>query len=499
MPHPLRFPSTRRQRRAWGLSIATVAFAGASLVLLPEPEADVDTSSGAPLPSAVPSVPLSLPALSPSTSLSPLAHVDLDGVGVDGSFGLATGAVRAGEASELLAELRLTGVGEGAHVPVSLAVVLDHSGSMSGEKMMEARESIVALLAAMADDDRLAVIVYDDTAEVLQPLAPARVLRRSLPDRVRRVQAEGGTNIPAGLALGIEALHEAPTGTAQRIILISDGRDGSGLSLTEIASSIATSADARVVTSSLGVGLDYDPDFMTAVADAGHGNYAFLEDGTELDAFLRRELDESSSTVAEALVAEITLPTGVRLVNAHGAVASQHGDAVRVELGALFGGERRKVTFELEARTDLGSLGAGLPLAVRLSYRSVRGGTDARPTHLVEGTVVAAVVASDDEVLAARDPELYPDAVATLLDAEQNVALAAWRSGDRSTARARSEAALGRYRREASAMPSPVFDARIEAIEAEMHTYDAVDPASSAGRSFGLGSAASRRAVAEAF
>ena len=32
-----------------------------------------------------------------------------------------------------------------------------------------------------------------------------------------------------------------------------------------------------------------------------------------------------------------------------------------------------------------------------------------------------------------------------------------------------------------------------------MHTYDAVDPASSAGRSFGLGSAASRRAVAEAF
>lgn len=485
MIDPVRFRSLSLQRRrAWALSLASVVLAGALLVLLRAP---------APASGAVPTGASVIPPLTTSGSATPRSRTDLDGPAVHGTFALATGAVLRGAPSELLAELRLTGLenGSGEHVPVSLAVVLDRSGSMSGENIVMARESIVSLLNEMNDDDRLAVIVYDDGAQVLQPLAPARVLRRSLPDRVRRIDAMGGTNIPEGLALGIDALREAPEGTARRIILISDGRDGSGRALSSIASDVARSADGRVITSSLGVGIDYDGAFMTALADAGHGNYAFLERGAMLEGFLRRELDETSTTVAESVVAEIALPAGVRLRATHGGTFDQIGDRVRIEIGALFAGERRKVVLEMESA----SAETPIALPVRLTYHAVAAAIE----HGVAGEVVAAVVGTEAEVDAARDRELYPDAIAAVLAAQQDEALAAWRSGDRDAARHASEVALERYRHEASRRPSPRLSARIAEVEAEMDTFDATDPSSAAGRSFDLGTGASRREDVSSF
>ncbi len=491
IPRSLRLPA--RRRRAWGLSIGTLAFAVATMTLLPDRETHADANESAPAaaPGPVAMAPLGAP---PPASGETTSRVSLEGPNVRGLFALATGAVRADTASELLAELRLEGLTRSGdeHVPVSIAVVLDHSG----EKMESARESILTLLGAMRDDDRLAVVVYDDEANLLQPLAPARVLRRSLADRVRRVTADGGTDIPRGLRMGIEALREAPEGHATRIILISDGRDGSGLSLTEIGAQVAQAAETQVVTSSLGVGIDYDATFMTAVADAGHGNYAFLEHGSMLASFLARELEESSHTIAENVIAEVTLPAHVHLRATHGAIAHPAGDRVRVELGTLFSGARRKVVFELSS--DGAPIDASLPLSVRVAYHAIDEGGARTPANL-GGVATARAVATDEEVDAAHDPELYPDALATILDAQQDQAMAAWRAGDRERARTASVAALHRYRRAAARSPSRVFDERISAVEAEMDAYDSVDPSSAAGRTFDLGTGASRREAAAGF
>jgi Ca-activated chloride channel family protein len=488
---PPRLTRPLRRKRAWAISIATVLFAGAAIVLLPRPEARAVHTPAAP-PSVVTPAPAVLAPLG-----SPVHLAELDGPGVDGSFALATNAVRAGGPSELFAELRLIGLGaeDAPHVPVSLVVVLDRSGSMEGEKLASARESIVTLLDAMADEDRLAVVAYDDVAELVQPLAPARVLRRSLPDRIRRLGAGGGTNIPAGLAMGMTALREAPEGTAQRMILVSDGRDGSGLSLADVAAQVDRAAGDRVITSSLGVGLDYDSAFMTRVADAGRGNYAFLQHGAELDSFLRRELEETTSTVAEEVAFEVAMPEGVAVRAVHGAVAAHSGRTVRVDLGALFAGERRKVVFELESTG--GRVSEVIPLEARLVYRSV---DDEHTAHLAAGTVAAAIVATDEEVAAAQDDELYPDALATVLDAQQEVALAAWRSGDRARAREASSGAIARYRRASHRhVGSAVISSRISAVDAEMERYEALDPASESGRAFDLGVGSSRHEAMAGF
>lgn len=474
----------KRRRRAWALAAAVAALAAGGIVLSSTPE----PASALPVPP-----PLLATTTAPAVR-SPRA--ELHGPGVDGFFAFTEGAALAGGLREIYAELRLTGGAGGVQrrAPVSLAVVLDHSGSMSGDKIATARESVVSLLARMHDDDRLAVVVYDHEARVLQPLALVRELRETLPARVRAITADGGTNIPAGMDLGATALAAAPESSVRRLVLISDGQDGSGEPLASITARIGARASERVTTSSLGIGIDYDERFLGSVADAGRGNYAFLAEGSMLEPFLREELEQAGATIAEDVVAEIDLPPGSTLRTAHGALASIDGARLRLPLGGLFSGERRKVVLELAA--PIGAPGALATAAVRLRYRTVADGE----AHAIEGgSASIRAVAHESDVAASRDVELHADALATVIDAQQIAATTAWQAGRRDDALQMTDAHLARLRVARQIAPSPSYDAQIAELERDRDSFARTAAGSHEGRSWSLGRGASRRARAEAF
>ena len=50
---------------------------------------------------------------------------------------------------------------------VNLAIVLDRSGSMSGEKIRVAKDAVEEAIARLRPDDRFSVVVYDDVVEVV--------------------------------------------------------------------------------------------------------------------------------------------------------------------------------------------------------------------------------------------------------------------------------------------------------------------------------------------
>lgn len=481
----IRFPKSRR--RAWVLATAAVALASGGIVLLraPEPAIALPAAAAAPLP------------ISPSqpSSEGP-ASVELDGPRLDGLFAFTEGAMLAGGSRSIYAQLRLLG-GEGGlaqRAPVALAVVLDHSGSMSGDKIVQAREAVVRLLDRMHDDDRLSVVVYDHQALILQSLAPVRDLRATLPERVRAVSADGGTDIPAGLDLGASTLASAPSGFVRRLVLVSDGQDGSGEALGAIAARIGQRASEQVTTSSLGIGLDYDERFLSTVADAGRGNYQFLAQASELDPFLRTELEQAANTVADEVHAEIELPEGTSLVRAHGIVASVAGRTVRMPIGSLFAGERRKVVLELAA--NAGAPGTSASAAISLGWRTREDGA----AHRIERAIAAVrAVATQAEVDASRNIELHADAISTSIDAQQAEAMTAWRAGHRDEALRITQSHLERLRRARAIAPSPRVEAQIAALEGDQERFDHASAASEEGRAWGLGRGARRRAQAEAF
>lgn len=409
---------------------------------------------------------------------------------LEGFVALTQGAVLQHGTRELFASLRLearSGV-EGAveRRPVALAVVLDTSGSMSGEKIQQARNAVHALAARMRPEDQLAVIAYDNVARIVQGLAPLGHARETLVGSVASIQAGGGTNIPSGLTLGSSVLEGAPATHIRRLVLISDGLDGSGLALSSVGYQISSRANGGVTTSALGVGTDYDERWLTTVADAGRGNYEFLARGGELHAFLARELEQASTTVADRAVVDLSLPSGWRVAEVYGGTL----DGGRLPIGSLFAGEQRRITVRLEV--DAGAAGHTTSLPVALRYRS--------PVHAVDrnldlGRLSLDVVGDEAQVVASRDVRLHAEVVAQRVDIVQAQAVDAWRAGDQAEAERLTQgniATLARWQAEAP-QAAAALDPRMEAVNEDLGNFRQVRAASEEGRAYGLRSNARRR------
>jgi Ca-activated chloride channel homolog len=358
MSAPLWSPSARLRR---GIALSAIVLATGGLVLYKSP---AGAFPGAPPPCAA----VVLADGKNSARFS--------GPGAHGIVALSHTRVLAGQETRVFAEVRLVADSGGSSLevvraPTSLVVVLDTSGSMSGDKMDDAKASVLRLLGEMADDDEIALVSYSDAAELLQPLARVSAVRSQLGARVRRLSAGGGTNIPSGLLSGMRALDEASNGRVRRVVLVSDGLDGT----RDEAERLARSSFAYGITvSSLGVGLDFDESYMSSVARTGHGNFGFVNDGASLASFLTRELVETSTTVVENARVRLRLPQGARFVTASGADATVTEDSsIELALGGLFAGDERRVVVEMAVRAQgpEGDRGAPLAVGVTASWRPV--------------------------------------------------------------------------------------------------------------------------------
>ncbi len=63
-----------------------------------------------------------------------------------------------------------SGVG---HSPLNLALVLDRSGSMAGQKITDLKEAAKWAVEQLNDCDQVSIVVFDDRAEVIVPSQPA--------------------------------------------------------------------------------------------------------------------------------------------------------------------------------------------------------------------------------------------------------------------------------------------------------------------------------------
>ena len=84
-----------------------------------------------------------------------------------------------------------------------IAFVIDVSGSMSGSKISTVRSVMNEFLGSMDETDQAAIVSFNSRAQLKQSLTSDKV---ALSNTVDGLNASGGTDIAAGLALGLEQL-----------------------------------------------------------------------------------------------------------------------------------------------------------------------------------------------------------------------------------------------------------------------------------------------------
>jgi len=183
-------------------------------------------------------------------------------------------------------------------IPKDLVLVLDQSGSMSGEKIEQAKQALIFILGSLNPEDRFAVITFSDIAEALQEtLTP--VTSESIASAiawVERVEAGGGTNIDQALRLGFSLFKEGER--ARFLIFLTDGEATVGeldtLTIVEHATT-ANYTSARLFN--FGVGYNVNTVLLDQLAQENRGTTTYVQPGENLSPVLSNPQIDIASVV----------------------------------------------------------------------------------------------------------------------------------------------------------------------------------------------------------
>jgi Ca-activated chloride channel family protein len=203
------------------------------------------------------------------------------------------------------------------HLPKRLALVVDRSGSMSGEPLDEALACVNYIASRMTPADQISVVVYDDQVNTLVPLTPV-LSSAEIAAAIANVRSGGSTALFDGWERGAQELEGRTPETISRVILLSDGQANVGLrNVSEISRHCADWLEKGVSTTTVGLGRGFNEDLMMAMARAGGGQQYYGQTAADLhDSF-----DEEFSLLAALYLRTV----GVRLVAAEGVIAQPLG------------------------------------------------------------------------------------------------------------------------------------------------------------------------------
>lgn len=282
------------------------------------------------------------------------------------------------------------------HTSTDLLLVLDRSGSMGGDKILDLKAAAHELVGQLGPDDRLAIVSFGSDVRLDRPLLPPE---GSAHDVIESLTAGGGTPMSAALQHAQGVWSTPSAGRARRTVLISDGHPDDASPLVVQATTLARS-EAPLTT--VGIGMDYNEGLMQGLADAGTGNFHWVQRGPQLAMVLADELHTARQTAASAVSVQLSSEQGARIVSAAGYPVH---DGI-LELGSLFAGQRRTLWLTVALPGGLRP-GALAPGDVEIRYSELSGAR-----HLASATVPPLEVTQDTErFFAGIDQQGWADAV----------------------------------------------------------------------------------------
>ena len=234
-------------------------------------------------------------------------------------------------------------------MPVNVALVIDKSGSMQGQKIEQARRAAAAAIDRLHADDIVSIVTYDSEVAVVLPATKATD-REGIKRRIGEIQAGGNTALFAGVSKGAEELKKfLDDKHVNRVILLSDGLANVGPASPAELEDLGRKLIAQGISvSTMGLGAGYNEDLMSRLALASSGSHVFIEDAENLVQVFQNEFDDVLSVVAQKLDMRVTLAEGIRPVKLLNYPADIQGQKVHIELGQLYSQQERYFVLEIE-------------------------------------------------------------------------------------------------------------------------------------------------------
>jgi Ca-activated chloride channel family protein len=186
--------------------------------------------------------------------------------------------------------------------PANLVFLVDVSGSMDRREGLPLVKSTLKLLVdQLREQDRVSLVVYaGDSRVVLEPTSGRE--KAKIRTAIDQLTAGGSTAGASGIELAYQMAQQAfiPKGI-NRILLATDGDFNVGISDFDSLKQMAVDKRKTGVSlTTLGFGVDnYNEHLMEQLADAGDGNYAYIDNLREARKVLVDQLGSTLAVVAK--------------------------------------------------------------------------------------------------------------------------------------------------------------------------------------------------------
>jgi len=186
--------------------------------------------------------------------------------------------------------------------PSNLVFLVDVSGSMNApDKLPLVQASLKLLTRKLRAQDRISLVTYAGaTAVVLEPTPGDQ--RATIEQAIDRLTAGGGTAGGAGIQMAYQQAEKAFINSGNnRILLATDGDFNVGVTRFEsLVDMVKEKRKSGIALTTLGFGTgNYNEHLMEQIADAGDGNYSYIDGLQEAQKVLVEQRDATLLTIAK--------------------------------------------------------------------------------------------------------------------------------------------------------------------------------------------------------
>ncbi len=350
-----------------------------------------------------------------------------------------------------------------------IEIVLDRSGSMSGQSLESAKESIIKLIDRLAPQDSFGLVSFDDTALIEVPF---RTLAQHdlliVKNIIANLNPGGSTDLAAGYLLGLRELKDHKKDGGAALILISDGHANAGEQNPKVLGDIATKASkSAIVTTTIGLGNGYDETLLEALSAGGGGSHRFAYTSDEAIAVISSEVSNLLEKSAINMLLKVTPVAGLN-ASPHIEILQrlpfwQESGTYFVQLGDMYAGENRRFMIDFEV-PQIASLGLATIANIVIDYTNLVNMTEVSVTLPVQVNVVPDDIAKGRVI----DPVIRAERLVLKAQSEKLLATEEIRSGKVKEAADRLNKTANNLRHEVASFD--ISDARVKSTVDSVNT-----------------------------
>ena len=215
-----------------------------------------------------------------------------------------------------------------------IVIVLDRSGSMQGEKIVQARDAAIRILDRLGAGDRFGIVSFSSSVSsfegMLHPASNAEQGR----EWVKGIRAEGLTNISGALG---EAMDLLPGDRPATVVFLTDGLPTAGVEDRDgIVAAASATAPEQVQLFAFGVGYDVDAVLLDSLTSRFTGSSHYVTPD--------ERIDTEVGLLSERISSPVLLGTALSFELPDDASEPTVSSLAPVSLGGIFAGEQTLIT-----------------------------------------------------------------------------------------------------------------------------------------------------------